>query len=193
MSKDIMIDIETADKESTAIVLSLAAIHFDLEEDVKNAVSYNQLLERAIYVKFNSMEQANLGRTAGKETLKWWMNQDENVRNFAIKRSEFDLPMNKGLTNFFSYVNMVSDKNTHYWARGVLDPLCLESLCKTAGVDPLHYNKWLDVRTALRCLKSTTNRIGYCEVLNFDEKTLVRKHHPVHDCAYDIMMLLYGE
>ena len=52
-----MFDIETLDAESTAVVLSASIIHFEIGEQY----TYEQLLERACFVKFNAQEQ-EIGR-----------------------------------------------------------------------------------------------------------------------------------
>ena len=51
---------------------------------------------------------------------------------------------------------------------------------------------WRDVRTAVDCLYGSSN--GYVEVVKdgFDRAAVI-KHHPVHDCALDAMMLMYGK
>jgi hypothetical protein len=51
---------------------------------------------------------------------------------------------------------------------------------------------WRDMRTAVDLLSGGTN--GYCDVVHpkFNRADVI-KHHPVHDCALDAMMLLYGK
>ena len=67
-----------------------------------------------------------------------------------------------------------------------------ESLFNSAGMRPIaRYNHWRDIRTAIDILYGTTN--GYCAVdCDGFDKSMVTKHHPVHDVCYDAMMLLYG-
>jgi hypothetical protein len=51
---------------------------------------------------------------------------------------------------------------------------------------------WRDVRTAVDLMGGGTN--GYCDVIHpLFERAQVIKHHPVHDCALDAMMLMYGK
>jgi hypothetical protein len=54
------------------------------------------------------------------------------------------------------------------------------------------YAAWRDIRTAVDILTGSTN--GYCDVVydGFDRHEVI-KHHPVHDCALDAMMLMYGK
>jgi hypothetical protein len=72
--------------------------------------------------------------------------------------------------------------------------MSIDSLCKSANQDLIApYNNWRDVRTAVDLLCSTA-KSGYATV---DHPTFQRhnvvKHHPTHDCALDIMMMLYGK
>lgn len=54
------------------------------------------------------------------------------------------------------------------------------------------YAQWRDIRTAVDIMYGSTN--GYCSVEHPDfARHNVIKHHPVHDCALDVMMLLYGK
>lgn len=184
-----MFDIETLGVESTALILSASIIHFDPEENP----TYDSLLSKALFVKFNAKEQADAGRTIDKSTLEWWRGQHEYVRKISLLPSGDDVSVVDGLTAIREYIKNYRKKGDEtFWARGSLDQMGIDSLCK-AFDQPLltRYNNWRDVRTAIDCLRETA-RDGYCEVPNFDRENVI-KHHPTHDCAYDIMMLTYGK
>jgi len=93
-----------------------------------------------------------------------------------------------------NWLNKFTTPQKHtMWARGSLDQLVIDSLAKKFDLQPLtDYNRWRDVRTAVDILYGTTN--GYCEIEypNFERAACI-KHHPVHDCALDAMMLMYGK
>lgn len=188
MTKSFVIDIETMGLESNAIVLSAAAVYFSLDE----AVSYDDLIKRSCFVKFDAREQAHGKRSVTKSTLDWWKEQDEEVQGFSIKPFATDLSMKVGLSILRNYIEEHSDKNSWYWTRGSFDQMVLESLCRTANVEPLYkYNMNMCIRTAIRCLKETSDPRGYCTIPNFD-KAVVAKHNPIHDVCYDALQLIAG-
>lgn len=184
-------DVETLGIESNCIVLSAAIIYFDLDE----RPTLKELIDRALFVKFNAVEQKKLNRTITPSTLNWWKEQHEFVRKLSFVPHEDDYSMVDGLEQLRAYVKKHGSGDNMVWARGGLDQMSIESLARTAGVEPFHdYNAWMDVRTAIRCLKATANKRAYIKIPDDIMQSYdVTKHHPVHDCALDIMMLLHGE
>lgn len=182
-----MFDIETLDTESTAVVLSAAIVFFEQGDD------YETLLNKSLFVKFNSkIQTAKYGRTISKETLEWWANIHPSIRKTSFDPSPDDLSPEDAINALKKYIAKYGD--ALIWARGSLDQMVIDSLTLKLGMDRiLPYNKWRDVRTGVECLCSTANN-GYCEI---DHPTFAKhnviKHDPVHDCAYDAMMLLYGK
>ena len=185
-----MFDIETLDVESTSVILSAAAIKFDPNDLTK---TYQDYLDEALFVKFDVKEQMrDYNRTVSKDTMQWWSEQHDYVRKVSFVPSSDDLSVSEGLDRLIDYVK-VAEGDT-IWSRGSLDQMAIDSLCKVAG-KPLiaPYFTWRDVRTALDCLTQTSKN-GYCKIKGgFDSRSNVIKHHPTHDCAFDIMMLLHGE
>ena len=104
------------------------------------------------------------------------------------------MTVENGMQKFYNYMaKFPNAKDQTMWARGSLDQLSIDSLAVKFGLEEITgYNKWRDVRTAVDILYGTSN--GYVEV---DHPLFVRheviKHHPVHDCALDAMMLMYGK
>ena len=184
-------DVETLDTESTCVVLSAAIIHFDPEEEP----SYQDLLDKALFVKFDSMEQVKkLNRTISHSTLDWWKGQHEYVRGLSFDRKETDVSAHDGIALLTKYVGKYDqNRKQTMWARGSLDQMAIDSLALSVDLERITpYNMWRDVRTAVDILYGTTN--GYCEVVHPEFKRHeVIKHHPVHDCALDAMQLMYGK
>jgi hypothetical protein len=184
-------DIETLGVESTTVILSAALVHFDV---TKNP-SYQDLLDNALFVKFNAKDQAKrLGRTVDIGTIEWWQNQHEYVRRVSLDASGDDVLAEDGIRQIHDYMNKFpgAQKMT-MWTRGSLDQMAMDSLCKKVDMVPITgYNMYRDVRTAVDCFTGSTN--GYCNVdhPNFNRAAVI-KHHPVHDCALDAMMLMYGK
>lgn len=185
-----MFDVETIGVESTSVILSAAIIGFDPNDKEK---TYDQYLADALFVKFDVNEQVkNYNRTIDKSTIEWWSKIHPAIRGVSFTPSKNDISAADGISKLRSYIQN-PDKAT-FWARGSLDQMVIDSLCKAVGVDLLApYNNWRDVRTALDCLCETTKN-GYCDLkIPFDKGANVIKHHPVHDCAYDIMQLVHGK
>ena len=183
-----MFDVETLGVESTCVILSAAMVHFDPEM----RPTYQDLLDNACFVKFDVKEQIQLGRTSSKSTLEWWKTQHEYVRKVSLDPTRNDMTAENGMTAFYNYMAKFpnADKQT-MWARGSLDQMAIDSLAVRLGVQEITgYNMWRDVRTAIDIMSGSTN--GYCEVDHpLFNRTQVIKHHPVHDCALDAMMLMY--
>jgi len=184
-------DVETLGVESTAVVLSAALIYFDPEQ----RPSYKDLLESALFVKFNARDQIQrLNRTIDPSTLEWWENQHEYVQQVSLRPSSTDMKAEDGITAMHNYMNRIPNAQKHtMWARGSLDQLAIDSLAVRCEMQQItSYAAWRDIRTAVDILTGATN--GYCDVdyPGFERHEVI-KHHPVHDCALDAMMLMYGK
>jgi hypothetical protein len=189
--KNVMFDVETLGTESTAVVLSLAVIPFELNEKP----NYQDLIDRALFVKFDAQQQIkDLNRTTEKGTIDWWSKQCEIVKQKSfIKNNKIDTDASTGLTIMKDTLGLskvsAENKDVIFWARGSLDQVVIDSLSKQVHSDlVIPFNNWRDVRTAVDLLTEGASG-GYCKVPNFN-KEIVMKHDPIHDCAYDIMQLL---
>jgi hypothetical protein len=189
--KNIMFDIETLGTESTAVVLSFAAIPFELNE----TPTYQELLDRALFVKLDAEQQIKvLKRTVEKGTIDWWAKQSELARQKSFhKDNKRDTDCATGLTMMRNVLGLkpvaFDNPDVVFWARGSLDQVVIDSLSKQVHNNlVIPFNNWRDVRTAVDLLVEGASG-GYCKVPNFSREIVV-KHDPVHDCAYDIMQLL---
>ena len=185
-----MFDVETLSVESNCVILSAALLHFDPNENP----SYQDMLDNALFVKIDAKDQIKrLGRTVDQGTLDWWKQQHEYPRKISFDPSADDITSEEAVQLLINYMDRYdrSRKQT-VWARGSLDQMCIDSLSRKVDLQPFTtYNMWRDVRTAIDILYGTTN--GYCEIeYPGFERASVIKHHPVHDCALDAMMLMYG-
>lgn len=188
-------DVETIGIESTAVVLSAAFVYCDpddLSED--NEEAYAQLLKQSVFVKFKAKEQAEAGRTITKSCLDWWERQVDIVKAKSFyPNKELDLSMYDGMTALRKWFTKYPDsKNMPVWARGGLDQMTTESICRLVDFEPfINYNSFRDVRTALDLIYDKSVG-GYVEIPNFDQYQVI-KHDPVHDCAYDALQLVRGK
>jgi hypothetical protein len=184
-----MFDIETLGIESTSVILSFACIYFDPE----TKPTYEELLESAFFVKLDSKDQIQrLKRTVTKSTLDWWTKQSPHTQLKSLNPAPEDVQAEVALVALREWAKQFPDSNKAIvWARGNLDQMAIGSLENACKVDTVfHFGRWRDVRTAVDLLTGSTN--GYCSIPGFDESKVI-KHDPVHDCAYDAMMLMYGK
>jgi hypothetical protein len=186
-----MFDVETLGIESNSVILSMACIYFDMEKEP----TYKELVENAFFVKLNAKDQIDrLGRTVTKSTLTWWNGQHDSLKKQSLIPSSKDVLVEDGIAMMAEWSKQFpGNENCVVWARGNLDQMCLGSMEDKLEQDALfHFGRWRDVRTAVDVLTGSTN--GYCKVdhpeFNRDD---VIKHNPIHDCAYDAMMLMYGK
>jgi len=186
-----MFDIETLSTESTAVVLSASIIHFELG----SLLTYEELLANAMFVKFDVKEQMqNYKRVMDKRTVEWWNTQHDYVKKTSLVPSKKDMSVIDGINAIKSYIAINPEPDQTFWARGSLDQMVIDSLCYASEQEPIaKYSVWRDVRTAVDLLTDTA-KDGYCEVVHptFQRHNVI-KHHPTHDCALDIMMLVYGK
>jgi hypothetical protein len=189
------LDVETLDLESTAVILSIGAVFYDGEKKL----TYNGLFDDGCFIKLDIRDQLkNYGRTKSQDTIDWWKKQSPEAKAASLIPSPDDLSVLDALHTLDAWIKSKPDyRNDLVWARGGLDQLCLDSLARAAGHKPaMYYGSWRDVRTAVEFFYPKSKN-GYVEVdtsivEDFDE-SLVLKHHPVHDAAFDICMLAGGK
>ena len=173
-----LLDLETLGIESKSIVLSIALIPFDLETDANT--TFQELCDRAHFFKLEVKDQHLHGRTCDQSTLEWWNKQSRQCRNKSLKPLYGDLLGADALSRLRA---IVKPDDSQFWTRGGLDQTCLESLCRTYGVDYIvPHNAYYDIRTAMQVMGKSPNNSPYIEGFVV--------HDPVHDCARDIISLL---
>ena len=181
-----MFDVETLGVESTSVILSAALLYYKEGDD------YETMLKNSMFVKFSVAEQKQtFKRVMQKDTMEWWSKQHDYVRSISFTPSDEDVTAEEGIAILRGYIQKHGDALV--FARGSLDQMVIDSLTRQLDQELLFpYNKWRDVRTAVDCL-CTTAKDGYCDINHptFQRHNVI-KHHPVHDCALDAMMLMYG-
>ena len=117
-----MLDIETLGTRPECVILTLGAVKFNpFDIDVEPGPG--------LYMRIDVDEQLALGREVQEETLQWWMNQAEDVREEALGESDrvsLDT-MYKDLNRF-----LVGAKNI--WCQGpAFDMVILENIYRQCG------------------------------------------------------------
>jgi hypothetical protein len=135
-----MIDIESLDTTSTSTILSISAVRFDpFDIGLNYATEYPTL---DILVELDNQE----GRSIHEDTLVWWSNQSEEVRN-KIFNENGRIPLQEALLQLKKFLWQCS----RVWSQGlVLDIGALEHAYKSFGIEvPWRYNIVRDSRTLM--------------------------------------------
>jgi hypothetical protein len=127
---DVMLDLETLSTRPESVILTIGAVKFNpWGEDVD--------AESGLYLRVNVDEQLALGRHVQEETINWWGNQSEEVREEALGESgRVSLEdMTKQLNRFLVGVNCI-------WCQGpAFDIVILENLYRQL-VKPTPWQFW---------------------------------------------------
>ena len=189
MTTAIIYDYETLSSDpQTGVVLSMAALAFDENRYTTDPYTYEELLEKAQYIKFNVEEQVRVyGRKIQKETVDWWAKQDKAAQHCLAPsdddRSIADLPdFLRGLVADPKSVKRV------YTRGNTFDPIFTESLLKVLRQpDPFHWRTVRDTRSFIEGLSWGTNLDNGFMVEGLEKKFV--KHDPIHDIAMDVMRM----
>lgn len=168
----ISLDIETLDTASSAVVLSIGACL---------VVPTGPVSTDAFHMRLNIQEQLSAGRTVSEGTLRFWMEQRQDVRNSAMgvegRRVAFVLES--------LYEWWMKNGSPSVWVKGpAFDSAIIDHLADTFKLErPIHYRKWRDVRT-LEEILAWAGKGSQLEML--------REHNPraslAHDALADALM-----
>jgi hypothetical protein len=131
MYKDLMVDLETFDSGSNAVIVSIGAVVFNLEGN--DTVKSVQEPERCWYSVIDASDQQKFGRTIGPSTVAWWLQQNEAARQ-ALWKPSLRLEPALKLLNVFAKENEI----TRMWGYGAtFDNVILNNACEAYGVRPI--------------------------------------------------------
>jgi len=165
-NENICVDLETLSTRSNAVIVTLAAVRFDLKTD-----------EQEIFcVNINPVEGKKLGLHISQDTLDWWMKQPpEAVKAWQHSR----IGITEALTQFNEWCG--ETKDTNFWCNGTnFDFPVLESSYEVVDMkEPWRYFNLMDMRTIYKVAK-----------LDFKKFPRVGQHHnAVDDCRTQIAAL----
>ena len=135
-------DVETLGKESNAIILSMACVHFD---PLKKP-SHEDLRANAFFAKFDVEDQRKrLKRSMSASTVDWWKKQCLNTKLKSFRPSAEDVIFEVGYERMREWAKSKNDPTAWVFARGNLDQLVLDDIeeqCRDLGYHVLekHYN-----------------------------------------------------
>lgn len=138
--KDVMIDLETLGTGPDAVVISIGAVFFDIE---------NKTTGVTFYAVADIDEQLERGRKPTGDTIKWWLGQSDSAKKVF---NESARPMARVLTEFAMLYHVINPKGAYVWSNGsTFDITIMENLFKDYGLPiPWSYNKTMDLRTFKR-------------------------------------------
>lgn len=142
--KHIMLDIETLDTTSSAVVVSIGAVRFD---PVTGHVAPKASAFRA---RLDLDDQIKRGRTVNGDTIAWWMQQSADARAvFALEGKPDNLNL---LRRFAAWVNTTDPKAI--WGNGAnFDNVIVRHLLESYGV-ATPWKFWQD-----ECYRTIRNRV----------------------------------
>lgn len=150
MYKDVMLDLETLGTRENAVVVSMGAVLFNLEDqDAFDDLDNN----RCFYAVLDLRDQSAKGRTINTDTVAWWMQQG------PLAREVFTVPgvdVRQVLAKFADFCR----GREAIWGNGnMFDNAITRSLYATYGVPyPVNFRNDLDLRT-LKRLSGTTSYV----------------------------------
>ena len=179
-------DIETLDTTSSALVLSIGAVKFNLEDDE----AYDEIKDdsdRCFYASLELQTQIDAGRTISADTLGWWMNQSREAQKVFTE-------------NKFDTVGALCDlatfcKGTNFaWGNGnMFDNIIIRNLYGSYKMTyPYHFTRDLDLRT----LKIAA---GNPKIQIHTEADTNVKHNALDDAVFQAVLAqqfwksIYGE
>ncbi len=135
--KHIMLDLETLDVSSSALVLSIGAVAFD---------PYTPTLGETFYLELTDdlVEQQTHGRTISGKTVQWWMQQSAVAKRvFSEDALVQRVSTEEALKRFSIFVEAHGDQEAEIWGNGAdFDNIILGTLYDDFGKKrPWSYSK----------------------------------------------------
>ena len=118
---DLMLDLETLGTRPGCVILTIGAVKFDpysLKEPGPG-----------IYMRVDADEQIAKGREVQEDTLKWWMDQAEDIREEALGEAD-----RVSVEYMYTELNRICVGVQNIWAQGpVFDIAILENIYRQYG------------------------------------------------------------
>ncbi len=177
-TKAIMIDIETLDTKSSAVVIQIAAVAFNYTAKGKLEI------EGELDIKLPVAPQLKENRTISVKTVKFWLNSGEQQQLLGELLSDpVKYNYSHALVEFEEFC--LAHAPDEYWSQGpTFDTIILEDmLAKNAQSAPWWFYQVRDLRTVQ-------------EFVGHDDKSRAMKeansnHNALDDCLSQIKLLQY--
>ena len=117
----IMLDLETLDTKSSAVVIAIGAVRFD--------TSSRALGEKFYAVPGDWSTQQKYGRTISGDTVEWWLKQEREAQQALIGSP---VTTAEALSSFIDFIG--GDKEVQIWGNGAdFDNIILGTLYQDMG------------------------------------------------------------
>lgn len=192
-----ILDYETMGQDpTTCAAIDCSYVCFDWDRfTTDRPYKFNELLELTKRAKFNVQDQVKRhGFTIDQSTVKWWSEQDREVRNL-IKPSEDDIKIEEFLADLETYLEGKYIK--YWWSRSnTFDPIILWHMAAKGGYR-LTIGKLLPhwkVRDTRSFIDGNTNfslkSNGFVPIKNEELwNQLFKQHSSQHDIVADVLRL----
>lgn len=165
MKNNIMLDIETMDSASTAAIVSIGAVQFDMETAETG---------KQFYANIDLQSCIDAGLTVSASTIMWWMSKDKEAQNSLIDNP---ISLFTALNSFNEWLYEINGENCEIWANSPsFDCVILKNAFNAIKVQPewRYYNE--------RCVRTLTafNPGIRKQIIND------LPHDALNDCLYQI-------
>ncbi|MGL5579412.1 MAG: 3'-5' exoribonuclease domain-containing protein [Cetobacterium sp.] len=198
MPVDFIIDFESYGLAPEGAFIDLAIVLF--KDDPHNPPTFQELVASSKRIKFDiSSQRKEFPRVFDRSTIEWWQQQSEAARAM-IKAAPTDVNLKVGMEEAIEFIRAGTNKKTSLgWCRGPsFDfPMYLTALRQIRNTrevfddEPCFFWNQRDIRTAV---ERTLMTRGMTECpLPMGTLDGFVAHNSVHDCAKDILMLIYAQ
>lgn len=146
---NLMIDLETLDTRSSAVIVSIGAVVFDRKSILRTG-----------YWILDLEEQIKRGRTISSQTMAWWMKQSEDARKVFTDQSSY---RNSILEFHGQFSSLFNGEELAVWGNGsdfdtaiMIDFYNRHSLVPPSGWKYYNnlcfrsFNKWFDAKRMVK-------------------------------------------
>ncbi len=172
--QDVMIDIETLSTEMNALIVSIAAVKFNVYDKSVKGDSINLLVDVSSYLTCTKEKieptDADCPYFISSSTITWWLQQPSYEGVFLAQPR---LPLRDALLQLTAFCSGIS----RYWCQGMnFDPIVLENSYKQESLTPpWKFYEWRDSRTAVNLFPK-----------HYFPLKPVNAHDALADCHYQI-------
>ena len=172
-----MLDIETLDTASSAVVLSIGAVAFSLVgNDNEDSLRERR---RCFYAPLKIQIQLDMGRTINESTLQWWMQQSDQARTVFTEPRGTVLNALLGL-NRFCETNGIK----YMWGNGnTFDNVVVRSLYQDSSIPgryPIDFRSDMDLRTYRLAAGSPAHK-------DMNIQRIGTHHNALDDAKYQVL------
>ena len=148
--KDYMIDIETADTEESAVILSIGAVAFNVHNGEID-------IGHALYINLNPDHQYK--RTRSPDTMEWWSQQSQEARDAFEDPAYPKRDILFALRDLDRWISINCKSGASMWSHDFDKKILRHAYSTNELAMPWHYRDERDVRTLCYLAK----RLGLAE------------------------------